>query len=143
MSDDRNARAIYEGDGDPALADYYPAWVDNLAPDAILEGSMLDGIVVGAEAVRKIVITIRALYDHQEHRFAGSYGKNAFLEDYVAHVRGVPLGCVVLVFRNSAGKAQRVVASYRPRSSLILLSRLVREKLADSPFAEQFAASAR
>jgi hypothetical protein len=143
MSDERNARALYEGNGDPALAGYYPAWVDNLAPDAMLEGSMFDGVVFGAEAVRKVVITIRSLYDHQEHRFAGSYGNNAFLEEYVAHVRGVPVGCVVLVFRNAAGKAQRVVASYRPLSSLMILSRLVREKLAGSPFAEQFAASDR
>jgi hypothetical protein len=33
------------------------------------------------------------------------------------------------------------VANYRPRSSLLLLSRLVGEKLADTPCAEYFAAS--
>ena len=69
----------------------------------------------------------------QEHKFAGPYGDNCFLEDYIARVRGEPVGCVVLVTRNAAGQTQHVVASYRPRSSL-LLSRLLREKFASTPY---------
>src|SRR5262249_44459989 len=30
--------------GDPDLADHYPAWLDNLADDVTVEGSMLDGV---------------------------------------------------------------------------------------------------
>src|SRR5262245_42867764 len=108
--------ATYLGRGDPALTGYYPEWVDNLADDAILEGSLLDGAVQGAEAVRSIVVTIRSLYDRQEHQFAAPYAENGFLEEYVAQVRGEPIGCVVLVTRNAAGQTQHVVASYRPRS---------------------------
>jgi hypothetical protein len=78
----------YLGRGDPAFKDYYPAWLDNMADDATLEGSMLDGVVQGAEAVRSVVVTIRSLYDRQQHKFAGPYGDNGFLEDYVAEVRG-------------------------------------------------------
>ena len=121
---------------------YYPSWLDNLADDATLEGSLLDGAVQGAEAVRSIVVTIRSLYDRQEHTFAGPYRDKGFLEEYIAQVRGEPIGCVVLVTFNAAGHAQRVVASYRPRSSLLLLSRLLREQFAGTPFGEQFAASA-
>ena len=84
---------------------------------------------------------IRGLYDRQEHKFAGPYGDNGFLEDYVAQVHGEPIGCVVLVTRNASGQTQHVVASYRPRSSLLLLSRLLREKFAGTPYGEQFAAS--
>jgi len=40
-----------------------------------------------------------------------------------------------------AGQAQHIVANYRPRSSLLLLSRLAGEKLADTPYGEHFAAS--
>ena len=115
--------------------------MDNLADDATVEGSLLDGAVQRAEAVRSIVLTIRSLYDRQEHRFAGPYGANGFLEDYVAHVRGEPIGCVVLVTRNAAGQTQHVAASYRPRSSLLLLSRLLRKKFAGTPYGELFAAS--
>ena len=133
---------IYMGGGDPALANYYPAWLDNLADDATVEGSLLDGAAHGAEAVRSIVVTIRSLYDRQEHKFAGSYGDNGFLEEYVADVRGEPIGCVVRVTRNAAGQTQHVVASYRPRSSLLLFSRLLGEKFAGTPIAEHFLADA-
>jgi hypothetical protein len=132
----------YAGGGDPAgrFADYYPAWVDNLADDATVEGSLLDGAVQGAEAVRTIVGTIRTLYERQAVNFAGPWGDDRFLEDYTAHVRGEPIGCVVLVTRNAAGQAQHVAANYRPRSSLLLLSRLVGEKLAGTPYAKYFVA---
>ena len=133
----------YLGSGDPArsLTDYYPAWLDNLAGDVTLEGSAMDGFVQGAEAVRTVVVAIRTLYDYQEFNFAGSYGDNGWLEDYTAQARGEPISCVVLVTRNAAGQAQHIVANYRPRSSLLLLSRLVGEKLAGTPYAEYFAAS--
>ena len=141
MSIKGNVPAIYLGSGNPALVGYYPAWVDNMADDAILEGSLLDGAVQGGEAIRSIVLTIRSLYDRQEHRFAGPYGDESFLEDYIAQVRGEPIGCVVLVTRNAAGQTQHVVASYRPLSSLLLLSRLLHEKFAGTPYGKQFAAS--
>jgi hypothetical protein len=134
----KGAPAQYLGRGDPALKNYYPAWLDNMAPDVTVEGSMLDGVVQGAEAVRSVVATIRSLYERQEHKFAGPYGNDGFLEDYVAEVRGLPLGCVVLVTRNDAGQTQHIVASYRPRSSLLLFSRLLGEKFAGSPIAEHF-----
>src|SRR5258705_13463653 len=71
MSIKANALPQYLGSGDPALKDYYPAWLDNMADDATVEGSMLDGVVQGAEAVRSVVLTIRSLYDRQQHKFAG------------------------------------------------------------------------
>jgi len=129
----------YLGSGDPALKNYYPPWVDKMADDATVEGSMLDGAVQGAEAVRSVVLTIRSMYDRQEFKFAGPYGDNGFLEHYVAEVRGQPLGCVVLVTRNAAGQTQHVVASYRPRSSVMLFARLLAEKFAGTPIAEHFA----
>ena len=140
MSTKGNMTAQYLAHGDPALKGYYPAWVNNMADDATVEGSMLDGVVQGADAVRSVVLTIRSLYEHQEFKFAGPYGDNGFLEDYVAEVHGEPIGCVVLVSYNAAGQTQHVVASYRPRSSLLLFSRLLGEKFAGTPIAEHFAA---
>ena len=133
MSTKGNVLPQYLGSGDPALKDYYPAWVNNMADDATVEGSMLDGAVQGADAVRSVVLTIRSLYDRQEFKFAGPYGDNGFLEDYVAEVRGEPIGCVVLVTRNAAGQTQHVVASYRPRSSLLLFSRLLAREVRRHP----------
>jgi hypothetical protein len=128
------------GDPDGRYADYYPAWLDNLADDVTIEGSLLDGAALGPEAVRTIVGTIRTLYEHQEFNFAGAYGDNGWIEDYTAHVRGEPLGCAVLVTKNAAGQTKHVAANYRPRSSLLLLSRLVGEKVAGTPYAKYFLA---
>ncbi len=139
MSGKNGSQPLYLGCDRPTLKDYYPKWLDNLAEDATVEGSMLDGVVQGAEAVRAVVTTIRSLYDRQAHKFAGPYGEGGFLEDYVAEVRGEPIGCVVLVSFNEAGETQHVVASYRPRSSLLHFSRLLAERFADTPIAAQFA----
>ena len=131
-----------EGGGDPTLANYYPAWLDNLAEDVTLEGSMLDGAVQGAGGAGAIFVAIRSLYgDSQVFRFAGPYGDNDWVEDYIAEVDGEPLGCVVLVTRNAAGQAQHVVAGYRPRSALLLFSRLLGEKFAGTPYAKYFLTS--
>jgi hypothetical protein len=113
--------------------------LNSLADDASIEGSAMNGPVHGAEAIRSIVTYIRTIYDGQEFTFAGPYGENGFLEDYIARVRGEPIGDVVLVTRNSAGKAQHIVANYRPRSTLLLLSRLIGEHFAGTPYGEHFA----
>ena len=141
MSTKGNVLPQYLGSGDPALKDYYPPWLENMADDATLEGSMLDGVVVGAESVRSVVLTIKSLYDRQEFKFVGPYGDNGWIEDYVAKVNGEPIGCVVLVTHNAAGQTQHVVASYRPRTTVVYFARLLSEKFAGTPIAEHFAAS--
>ena len=123
-----------------SLTGYYPSWLDNLADDVAIEGSAMDGAAQGAQAVRTILAAIRTLYEHQEFNFVGPVGDNGLLEDYAAQVRGEPVSCVVLVIRNAAGQTQHIVANYRPRSSLLLLSRLVGEQLAGTPLAKHFAA---
>jgi hypothetical protein len=101
----------------------------------------MNGFVQGPEAVRSIVTYIRTLYDRQEFNFAGPYGENGFLEDYTAWVRGEPIGNVVLVTRNAAGQAQHIVANYRPRTTLLLMSRLIGDHFAGTPYGEHFATS--
>jgi hypothetical protein len=131
-------------DGVRVLAtDYHPVWLNSLADDVTIEGSAMDGVAQGAEAVRSIVTYIRTLYDDQKFNFAGPYGENGFLEDYTALVRGgEQIGNVVLVTRNAAGRAQHIVANYRPRTTLLLLSRLIGEHFAGTPYGEHFATSA-
>jgi len=133
----------YLGGGDPAsrFTDYYPAWLNNLADDVTVEGSLLDGAVRGPDGVRTIVGTIRSQYGHQEFNFAGPCGDHGWLEDYIAEVQGEPIGCLVLVTSNADGQTQHIAANYRPRSSLLLLSRLVGQKLAGTPYAEYFVTS--
>jgi hypothetical protein len=134
----------YVGSGDPARrrTDYYPVWLDNLADDVTLEASAMDGAAQGPEAVRSIVLAVKALYAYQEINYAGPYGDNGFLEDYTTQVRGEPLGVAGVITRNAAGQTQHIVVNHRPRSSLLLLSRLMRENLAGTPYAKYFLAGA-
>lgn len=89
---------------------------------------MLDGAVQGAQGVRTIVVSIHTLYgDSQEFNFASPCGHSCWLEDYIAQVGS-----------NAAGQTQHGVASYRPRSSLLLFSRLLSEKFAGTPYAKYF-----
>ena len=133
----------FDGVRVPATDYGHPVWLDNLAGDVTIEGSAMNGAAQGAEAVRSIVTCIRTLYDSQEFHFAGPYGENGFVEDYTAQVRGGgQIGNVVLVTRNAAGQAQRIVANYRPRTALLQLSRLIGEQLAGTPYGEHFATSA-
>ena len=137
-----DAIPTYLGRGDPAgrFADYYPAWVDNMAADMTLEGSMLDGAVQGADAVRTLIGGARQLYERQDFNFAGPWGDNSFIEDYTAEVGGEPIGAVHLITFNADGEAQHVAANYRPLSSVLLFSRLLRERFAGTPYAEHFLA---
>jgi hypothetical protein len=135
-----DAVPTYLGGGDPAgrFADYYPEWLDNLADDVTLEGSLLDGAVGGADAVRTLLRTVRELYDKQTFTFVGPWGENGFIEDYTAEVAGDPIGSLVLITRNASGQTQHIAVGYRPRSSLLLMSRLAGEKLAGTPYAAYF-----
>ena len=142
---------MYLGAGDPgrtvtdfasntsAAKDYFPVGLNCLADDVTLEGAMMNGAVRGPEAVRALIAYVRTLYEDQQFSFAGPYGDNGFLEVYNSRVQGEPIGSVVLVSRNAAGQAQHVVVNYRPRRSIMLVSRLVGEHFAGTPLGQYFA----
>ena len=119
-------------------AEYFPVWLNNLADDVTVEGSLMNGFVQGAEGVSAIVRCIRKIYERQEFSFAGPFGENVFFENYTGWVQGEPIGCIVMVIRNAAGQAQHIAASYRPLNTSLLLSRLVGEYLAGTPYSEHF-----
>jgi hypothetical protein len=112
--------------------------MDKLAGDVTLEGSMLDGALQGADVIRAVIGSVRELYDRQEFSFAGPCGDNGFIEDYTAAVGGRPLGCLHLITFDADGNTQHIAAHYRPLSSLLFFSRLLRERLAGAPYAEHF-----
>ncbi len=132
--------ATYLGSGDASThrRDYRPDWLDNLAADVTLEGSVLTGIPEGPEAIRAILGFARTLYDYQEFNYVGRYGDNGFVEDYTSVVRGEPIGSVVVVRFNEAGEAARIVVNHRPLRSVLLWSRLMGEPFADTPYAQYF-----
>jgi hypothetical protein len=135
------AKATYmDGDDSAGITDYYPAWLDNLAEDATLEGAAMSGVAEGAETVRGIIVHARTLYEHQVFSFTGPYGDNGFLEQYTTPIKGEPTGVVVKIAFNEAGEAQHVVVLHRPRSSMLRFSRAMGEQLAGSPLGAYFIA---
>jgi hypothetical protein len=100
----------YLGGGDPARrrTDYYPVWLNHLADDVTCEAAAMNGAAQGPEAVRGIVVT-------------------------ATQVHGQPTGIVVTVARNAAGQTQHVVVNHRPRSSLLLVARLMGDKFTGTP----------
>jgi hypothetical protein len=122
-----------KGDRTGRFADYYPAWVDKLAGEVTLEGSMLDGALQGPDAIRAVIGGVRELYDRQDFNFAGPWGDNSFIEDYTVEIRGKPLGCLHRVTFNADGQAQHIAAHYRPLSSLMFFSRLLHERGSPAP----------
>jgi hypothetical protein len=117
---------------------YYPWWLDNLADDVTGEGAAIQGALQGAEAVRKLVLDARELYEDQELSFAGDYGDRGFIEEYTCLIHGEPTSAVATITRNAAGKAQHIVVNHRPRSSVLLFARLMGEKYAGTPMAKYF-----
>ena len=128
----------FNGQTVPA-AEYYPVWLNNLADDVTLEGSLMNGFVQGSEDARAIVTCIRKIYERQEFSFAGPFGENVFFENYTGWVQGEPIGCIVMIIRNAAGQAQHIAANYRPLNTELLLSRLIREYFDGTPISEHFA----
>jgi hypothetical protein len=121
--------------------EYYPWWLDQLADNVTGEGAAMQGVLQGAEAVRKLVVDARTLYQNQEFQFTGDYGDNGFLEEYTCQIQGEPTRVVVTVKRNAAGQAEHLVVNHRPRSSVLLFARLMGEKYAGTPLAKYFITS--
>ena len=123
-----------------AAGDYSPVWLNSLADDVTLEGSMMNGAVQGAEAALAIISYIREVYEQsQKFKYAGPCGDDGFIEIYNARVRGEPIGGAVEVTRNAVGQVQHIAANYRPRDTVLFLSRLLGEHFAGSPIGEHFA----
>ncbi|MET8406751.1 hypothetical protein ABZV34_01305 [Streptomyces sp. NPDC005195] len=135
-------KPMYLGSGDPARrrTDYYPHWLDNLADDVTMEGSVLNGVVSGPEDVRTVLSYARTLYEHQDFIHIGEYGENGFVEDYTSTVRGEPIANIAVVYRNAEGQTHHLVVNHRPLSSVLLFSRLLGEHFAGTRYAQYFAA---
>jgi hypothetical protein len=130
----------YLGSGDVGKhrRDYKPDWLDNLADDVTIEGSVLTGIAEGPEAIRAILGFARTLYEYQEFNYVGRYGDDGFVEDYTSVVRGQPIGSVVVIRFNEAGQTARIVVNHRPLRSVLLWSQLMGEHFAGTPYAQYF-----
>ena len=119
---------------------YYPLWLDNLADDVTLEAAAMDGTARGAEDVRSILVSARAVYRapgvHLCRPLRG--GRRVSSRTTPAPLRGMPTYVVVLVSFNAAGQTQHVVVNHRPRSAMLQFSRVMLETFAGTPYAKHW-----
>lgn len=125
-------------DPTPSHTGYYPWWLDNMADGITGEGAAMQGVLHGAENVRKLVVEARKIYENQTFLFTGDYGDNGFIEEYTCQIQGQPTRVVVTVHRNSDGKAESLVVNHRPRSSVMLFASLMGRKYAGTDLARYF-----
>ncbi len=92
------------------------------------------GTAQGAEAVHSIVVAARTLYEDQVFSFVGDYDDNAYIEEYSCNILGHPTRVVVTVHRNDAGKTQSLAVLHRPNTSVVVFSRAMHDKFADTPW---------
>ena len=77
-------------------------------------------------------------YPHWLDNLAGDYDGNAYIEEYSCNILGHPTRVVVTVHRNDAGKTQALAVLHRPNTSVVVFSRAMHDKFADTPLAEHF-----
>ena len=132
----------YLGRGDPdgRFADYHPAWVEKLASDATLEGSLLDGAVQGADAVLAVIGGARQLYDRQNFKLRRPLGRQQLHRGLHRRDPRRTGRAVHLITFNANGEAQHIIVNYRPLSSLMFFSRLLHKKFAGTPYAAHYLA---
>lgn len=70
--------SLRNGDPSGRLVNYQPARVGKLASDVTLEGSLLNGAVQGAEAVRTVIGVARQLYEPQDLAFVALGGQRLY-----------------------------------------------------------------
>jgi hypothetical protein len=130
----------YLGSGDASThrRDYRPDWLDDLADDVTIEGSVLNGIAEGPDAIRAILGHARTLYEYQEFNYVGPCGDGGFVEDYTSMVRGEPIGSVVVIRFNEAGQTARIVVNHRPLRAVLLWSQLMGEHFAGTLYTQYF-----
>ena len=71
---------------------------------------------------------------------AGEFGENGFLEVYSCLIQGAPTRVVVKVGFDDAGRTKEVVVRHRPRSSVLLFSRIMGKGYAGTQLGQYFIA---
>jgi hypothetical protein len=110
---------------------YHPLWLDRLADGVILEGSVLEREIRGAEDVRTMLAYARSLYDFQRFSFVGDVGDGYWLETYASRVAGVAITNTAIVHRSGVGETDHIAMTHRPLGALHLFSSLLRQELGD------------
>jgi hypothetical protein len=114
-----------------------PWFLNNLAPDVVLAGSVMNGSLRGAEAVRAQIRAVIGLYRNFTPVYEGEL-EDRRVSEYTAVVDGRPLTGVGTFHLNEKGQVDEIVVNHRPLSAALTVSRLLGEALAAEGECDEF-----
>jgi hypothetical protein len=115
-----------------------PAWLNQLAPDALMISSVLDRTVVGRDAIVKVIQAAGGLYDSHSIVFSAKFGDRELFEYDAVAFSDVALHGVVTLTRSSTGEIVAVGVHHGPLSAVDKLSSALKELLGTELGAEFF-----
>nr|WP_250814264.1 hypothetical protein [Neorhizobium tomejilense] len=97
-------------------------FLDDLADDAELRGTVLRRPVSGRDNIKRLVEAVGTLYASQTPTFYGGIGQRHFLQ-YQATLRsGLNLEAVGVIERDESGLVRRVTMTFAPLDAALSLS---------------------
>jgi len=116
-------------------------FLDDLADDAELSGTVLRRAVSGRDNIKRLVEAVGTLYASQTPTFYGAIDQRHFLQ-YKASLRtGLDLEAVGVIERDESGIVRRVTMTFAPLDAALSLSAglagIVGEEFGDDLFHER------
>src|SRR3984957_1306097 len=112
-----------------------PAFSDAFAADASLEASVLDGALVGSEAIGSFFRATSGMYDSLAFTHESRDGNKTFLE-WSGRFSGQEVGGVTVVSRRGDGRIESVHLYHRPLSVVVPFATTLARHLASLGQAE-------
>jgi hypothetical protein len=97
-------------------------FLDDLADDAELRGTVLRRSVSGRVRIRRLVEAVGTLYVSQTPTFYGAIGMRHFLQYQATLRNGLKLEAVGVIERDEAGVVRRVTMTFAPLDAAVSLS---------------------
>lgn len=95
-----------------------PAFLDELADDVVLGGSVLKQLVQGRHDVTRIVEAVGTLYIAQEYLYAGRADGRDFVEYDATLADGTAIRGLVSLTRDTQGHVKRVDVGHQPYDAI-------------------------
>ncbi len=99
-----------------------PSFLDELADDASLTGTISRKPVTGAENIARVLAAVGDLYSSQTFTFKGAVGEREFLEYDAELLGGTKVHAIVALTRNKQGKVSHIVVGHGPLDGAIEMS---------------------
>ena len=107
----------------------HPAFLDELAFDAVMNASFLRKPIKGEVAITAVVEAVASLYATLTPVLKGSVGGRDFIEYNAELSSGLGLHAVVALTRNSEGKVSEASVLMSPLDAVLVISSKVSESL--------------